>query len=110
MTPMPRRGETRRVNQLPLAPGFAPVVGIAHGERVVIALQPARLEQDQGGIVVRLADVRAVLPGEAAVGGSVELHAVASAESAHGEQQCLIWQRSEERRVGKECRSRWSPY
>ena len=21
-----------------------------------------------------------------------------------------IWQRSEERRVGKECRSRWSPY
>src|SRR2546430_4207443 len=22
----------------------------------------------------------------------------------------LIWRRSEERRVGKECRSRWSPY
>ena len=22
----------------------------------------------------------------------------------------LIWARSEERRVGKECRSRWSPY
>src|SRR2546425_4035565 len=22
----------------------------------------------------------------------------------------LVWQRSEERRVGKECRSRWSPY
>ena len=21
-----------------------------------------------------------------------------------------VWQRSEERRVGKECRSRWSPY
>src|SRR2546427_6102953 len=24
--------------------------------------------------------------------------------------QCLVWSRSEERRVGKECRSRWSPY
>ena len=23
---------------------------------------------------------------------------------------CLVWTRSEERRVGKECRSRWSPY
>src|SRR2546430_1509705 len=23
---------------------------------------------------------------------------------------CLKWDRSEERRVGKECRSRWSPY
>src|SRR5216683_200633 len=23
---------------------------------------------------------------------------------------CLTWRRSEERRVGKECRSRWSPY
>ena len=22
----------------------------------------------------------------------------------------VVWQRSEERRVGKECRSRWSPY
>ena len=22
----------------------------------------------------------------------------------------LLWDRSEERRVGKECRSRWSPY
>src|SRR2546429_10027318 len=22
----------------------------------------------------------------------------------------ILWQRSEERRVGKECRSRWSPY
>ena len=22
----------------------------------------------------------------------------------------VLWQRSEERRVGKECRSRWSPY
>src|SRR2546427_8008104 len=23
---------------------------------------------------------------------------------------CFAWKRSEERRVGKECRSRWSPY
>src|SRR2546425_5969505 len=23
---------------------------------------------------------------------------------------CSVWTRSEERRVGKECRSRWSPY
>ena len=22
----------------------------------------------------------------------------------------IVWKRSEERRVGKECRSRWSPY
>ena len=25
-------------------------------------------------------------------------------------QGCRVWERSEERRVGKECRSRWSPY
>ena len=28
----------------------------------------------------------------------------------HGAEQVKIWRRSEERRVGKECRSRWSPY
>ena len=28
----------------------------------------------------------------------------------HGAGQCLVAMRSEERRVGKECRSRWSPY
>ena len=27
-----------------------------------------------------------------------------------GIEQFLVWGRSEERRVGKECRSRWSPY
>src|SRR5687768_17798395 len=28
----------------------------------------------------------------------------------HNEDVLEIWERSEERRVGKECRSRWSPY
>ena len=31
-----------------------------------------------------------------------------SAMPVHG--LCIFWARSEERRVGKECRSRWSPY
>ena len=31
-------------------------------------------------------------------------------ETAGGETAGIVLQRSEERRVGKECRSRWSPY
>ena len=37
--------------------------------------------------------------------GDVDLVTVADRES-----EALILERSEERRVGKECRSRWSPY
>src|SRR2546422_11183066 len=37
------------------------------------------------------------VPSTVAITGSDELHA-------------NVWPRSEERRVGKECRSRWSPY
>ena len=32
------------------------------------------------------------------------------ADGAYGQQMQAIAERSEERRVGKECRSRWSPY
>src|SRR2546422_6842354 len=52
--------------------------------------------------------------GLATVGSTVLAHAttdpvVAEALSLIGERE-LTWSRSEERRVGKECRSRWSPY
>src|SRR5256885_5025416 len=33
-----------------------------------------------------------------------------SSESGPGSALPIFWNRSEERRVGKECRSRWSPY
>src|SRR2546421_7712574 len=35
---------------------------------------------------------------------------ILGAEQFAGEEQALSTRRSEERRVGKECRSRWSPY
>src|SRR5256885_14558104 len=38
------------------------------------------------------------------------LAALPAPQAPSPEQQLLILQRSEERRVGKECRSRWSPY
>src|SRR3989440_5651086 len=37
-------------------------------------------------------------------------HRLSCLAQALGEQPCLDGERSEERRVGKECRSRWSPY
>ena len=33
-----------------------------------------------------------------------------TAGAAFAQDECGWWKRSEERRVGKECRSRWSPY
>ena len=41
--------------------------------------------------------------------GAVEL-AVALHYAFNTPHDRLVWDRSEERRVGKECRSRWSPY
>ena len=39
-----------------------------------------------------------------------EIHAVGGQQSGKKETNSLYFGRSEERRVGKECRSRWSPY
>src|SRR3712207_8823383 len=47
-----------------------------------------------------------VLDGDAAVG----LQVLVGAEDDTGARPVSIHSRSEERRVGKECRSRWSPY
>ena len=35
---------------------------------------------------------------------------ILSGGAANSMESQVIWERSEERRVGKECRSRWSPY
>ena len=40
----------------------------------------------------------------------IELNRFTPAEQATFRLRALYEQRSEERRVGKECRSRWSPY
>ena len=55
--------------------------------------------------------------GRTAVDDAPESGTVTLAESGHGEHATETvagheptWRRSEERRVGKECRSRWSPY
>src|SRR5260370_42714818 len=42
--------------------------------------------------------------------GRMELDSFTDAEIQHGAVRALLIERSEERRVGKECRSRWSPY
>ncbi len=48
-----------------------------------------------------------VLVGPSGCGKSTTLRMIAGLEEVSGGK---IWIRSEERRVGKECRSRWSPY
>src|SRR5579862_2684339 len=40
----------------------------------------------------------------------IALAAIRGHEMARAGIECALWDRSEERRVGKECRSRWSPY
>ena len=43
--------------------------------------------------------------------GSDHVHVFISYRPSHNTSQIVQWlKRSEERRVGKECRSRWSPY
>ena len=64
----------------------------------------AALHRD-GGVIVRdmlTDDGRRAIVDELASG----LEAVAPGSRSGME----LWERSEERRVGKECRSRWSPY
>ena len=89
------------------AVGAAPTLAIVRvGERPddLSYERTCARQADLHGIAVR----RFVLPAEAT---QAELEAVIDAVNAdpriHG---CLMFRRSEERRVGKECRSRWSPY
>src|SRR3989441_11427039 len=42
--------------------------------------------------------------------GGVDIHAHVAGSSVNHARRLLPEERSEERRVGKECRSRWSPY
>src|SRR2546425_10792974 len=70
-------------------------------ERIV---DPARLRRP--GV---LQPCRLVL-GEHHLAGDVEAHHLGRQLSAEHDVQRLGVARSEERRVGKECRSRWSPY
>ena len=59
-----------------------------------------------------IARLKAEGEGELKVSGSARLAAALHAAGMIDEYQLLIFPvvRSEERRVGKECRSRWSPY
>src|SRR3712207_7072183 len=58
----------------------------------------AGVQHDAGG--------RTVLPAPVLVGGGT----LVQQSEARPDSACMIVGRSEERRVGKECRSRWSPY
>ena len=49
-------------------------------------------------------------PNETSAAAEIPSETAAAAESTAGETLAATVQRSEERRVGKECRSRWSPY
>src|SRR2546427_6734727 len=54
--------------------------------------------------------VAVVVQGDLAVDHVEELHLAALDHDLLGRDPALLGPRSEERRVGKECRSRWSPY
>ena len=71
-----------------------------------------------GGLAEREEQFEELLPlksGNAAVGGAVQhqqrsAHTVGERHSREAREGLRVLGRSEERRVGKECRSRWSPY
>ena len=58
------------------------------------------------GARVEVSGINGAVDIETASGSTAEVHIVRSARSRED----LNYHRSEERRVGKECRSRWSPY
>src|SRR2546422_9209576 len=64
--------------------------------------------QEHPGLVFEVADHRPVQRRAIAVVRAVELRSLVGVKEL--DQTTLVAPRSEERRVGKECRSRWSPY
>ena len=66
-------------------------------------------EQDKLKIGVGNLEIERLEAKEIEVQG-VKVEAVKKDDKLVGEKVILISKRSEERRVGKECRSRWSPY
>src|SRR3989475_10250001 len=78
----------------------------------------SRCKREGGGLPGRAGPVEAVRAALQGEGGAVDVQAHAAAvvgraaaeAGGHGECPIGAGGRSEERRVGKECRSRWSPY
>src|SRR5258708_20542157 len=67
--------------------------------------------RDLGGLANNLEDLGKIVNEHAQVSKDGELLAHrAAGEVGRGGQRLAVGGRSEERRVGKECRSRWSPY
>src|SRR5260370_8068085 len=64
----------------------------------------------KGDILLARAAERAGIPFVLATASNASIEDVAAASKGDLWFQLYIVQRSEERRVGKECRSRWSPY
>ena len=72
------------------------------------------------GIVIALLFVANLLVGSVAIPVSDVFHILLGGEGGKASWRFIVWEarlpqamtalRSEERRVGKECRSRWSPY
>src|SRR6266481_5168780 len=74
---------------------------------------PENYEVNAGGLSIRSASGMGRMRVSWSPDGRIEVAALAgAARVADGTGAILasIWRRSEERRVGKECRSRWSPY
>ena len=94
-------------------PGSAVTV-IAYGTMVHVALAAA----DEMGIDAEVIDLRSLLPLDldtvvqsvTKTGRCVMVHEATLTSGYGAEVVALVQERSEERRVGKECRSRWSPY
>src|SRR2546422_10549098 len=92
--------------------GFAGKVFHAPVIRAVAGLRLTTIVQRSGGGAPdpRYADVEVVRSVDDLLTRAIDVVVIATPNTSHHPiaKQCLL--RSEERRVGKECRSRWSPY
>src|SRR3712207_9456522 len=78
------------------------MITIPAGVRVLLATKPVDFRKGAHSLAALAAEVLGADP----FSGAVLVFRSRRADRI----KILIWDRSEERRVGKECRSRWSPY
>ena len=86
-----------------------PVSSEANG-RVILSEQPLMFLRDQKGAAFLLLDKGKAFPGGMEKVAATTAAAGGEAAGAKAKVKYTDHWRSEERRVGKECRSRWSPY